>query len=162
MVIELLAHYHGRERSLGRTSSLARLNTISITWCLPASGQSRFKFSSDSDMPGHDADDTTLRSAHLTTWVIYRQMQKAAMEILQFATAAGIDVVLLKGISIGDEMYASPHHRIMGDIDLLVSADNAVKLSELLKSRGYQLRAPDDGPRVPATHHHLPELRHPD
>lgn len=158
-VIELLARYHGRESNSSHTFTCVSEHELDY---LVSSGLGPIAFQLLNGSAATDEDDTTLRSAHLTTWVIYRQMQKATVEVLQFATAAGIDVVLLKGISIGDEMYASPHHRIMGDIDLLVSTDDAARLSELLESRGYQSRAPDDGPRIPANHHHLPELRHPD
>jgi predicted Fe-Mo cluster-binding NifX family protein len=161
IVVELLARYHNRKTAA--PYALHALSDHDLDYLVSSGlGPIAFQLLSASATDAENGADATLRSAHLTTWVIYRQMQKAAMEILQFATAAGIEVVLLKGVSIGDELYASPHHRIMGDIDLLVRTDDAPRLSELLKSRGYQLRAPNDGPRVPATHHHLPELRHPD
>ncbi len=160
MVTALLARDHGRDA--GAAEVLADMSEHERDYLVSCGlGPIAFQLLVLPDAPAQH-EDTTLRSAHLTAWVIYKQMQSATMEILTFATAACIDVVLLKGISIADELYASPHHRIMGDIDLLVRPDDATKLAELLRLRGYRPREAGDGPRVATDHHHLPELRHPE
>jgi hypothetical protein len=91
--------------------------------------------------------------------VIYGQMKRATAELLELAQDAGIEPVLLKGISIADELYRPPHHRIMGDIDVLVPPDRAQELYEQLMANGYARRT--DGAATPEGHH-LPELRHPE
>lgn len=101
----------------------------------------------------------TLKSADLTSRVIYGQLRSATIEILDIACRHNIPVVLLKGMSVAEDLYVEPHHRLMGDIDILVPVEQAEDLCRFLTDIGY--RIPDDT-ATPDGHHHLPALCHPD
>jgi hypothetical protein len=73
----------------------------------------------------------------------------------------GIGVIALKGAAnLVDGLYPEPSLRIVGDLDLLVAPDHALRASEVLAQAGFD----DVGERrrrVPLRgHHHLPMQRH--
>lgn len=84
------------------------------------------------------------------------------MEILNVANRHEIPIVLLKGISIAEDLYVEPYHRIMGDIDILAPAEQATHLQSLLGEYGYRVPIGPESTALPDGHHHLPELRHAD
>ncbi|MDH4049065.1 MAG: nucleotidyltransferase family protein [Gammaproteobacteria bacterium] len=158
-VTKLLERYHKRSHEIDTG------NTPYTDWeqqYIVSAGLGPMAYDVRLNTPESAQEDQIFRSAHLTALIIYRQMRKATTEVLRAANHAGIDVVLLKGISISDELYRPAHYRIMGDIDVLVSEGHSAQLNELLLSSGYRVRSESEGPRTPARHHHLPELRHPD
>lgn len=106
-----------------------------------------------------DASQHLLRSADATARVIHRRIRNTAAEFLRLAHAHDIPVVLLKGISLADAVYAEPHHRIMGDLDLLVPKDKAQTLFDTAIDHGYQQPDEQDRVTIPEGHHHLPEIR---
>ena len=103
-----------------------------------------------------------LRTADLTARVIYGQLRTTTIEILEIARRHVIPVVLLKGISIAEDMYAKPHHRIMGDVDILVPVEKAEDLHGLLMNGGFRIQDDPQAYVPPEEHHHLPELLHAD
>ena len=103
-----------------------------------------------------------LQNADFTARVIYGQLRATTIEILELARKQDIPIVLLKGISIADDLYLQPHHRLMGDIDVLAPVERARELQDALSGIGY--RSPE-GPQATTLaegHHHLPEIRHPE
>ena len=102
-----------------------------------------------------------LKSADLTARVMYAQLRSTTIEILEIARRNEIPVVLLKGISIAEDIYTEAHHRIMADVDILVPVDKARELHRLLREAGFYVPRNPDGNVLPKGHHHLPELRHP-
>ena len=104
----------------------------------------------------------TLKSADLTARVIYGQLRAATIEILDIASRHEIPVVLLKGISVAEDLYVEPHDRMMGDVDILVPPNMAEDLYQLLIELGYRKHENlQDTPNLEG-HHHLPGLRHPE
>ena len=82
------------------------------------------------------------------------------MEILDVANRHEIPIVLLKGISIAEDLYAEPHHRIMGDVDILAPVEQAKDLYRLLINSGFRIQDDPQAYVPPEEHHHLPELLH--
>lgn len=102
-----------------------------------------------------------LLSADLTTRVLYKESYVAVAELLTESAAQDISVVLLKGISISAALYEPPHHRVMGDIDILVAENDVPKIHAILRAIGYGPRSRGRSPRLSEHHHHLPEVVHP-
>lgn len=100
-----------------------------------------------------------LRAADLTIRVIYGRLHDATLALTAHLQALGHTPVLLKGISIASRYYAEPHHRVMGDIDVLVLQDAEAIVDELLSGHGYEIVEADEDSEVTEDHHHLPPLR---
>ena len=58
--------------------------------------------------------------------------------ILRLLGDAGVPVMPLKGIALGESLYGDPALRVCGDIDVLVPERHAIEAFHLLVSRGYQ------------------------
>jgi hypothetical protein len=85
---------------------------------------------------------------------------EAAGEILDRCGQRAGPITLLKGISIATEHHGRPHHRAMGDIDLLVEVEGVGVLESVLAGLGY--RALGGAPPVDySRHHHRPPVVHP-
>ncbi len=154
LVIRLLLASHGKQ-SCG---FINELTSDQMDYFI-AIGLGPVAYSAQSQAGGARSEDLT--SANLTARVIHGEMRRATTDLLTLAQAAGLDPVLLKGISVADEFYNPSHQRIMGDVDVLVPDNNASRLSDLLKSSGYTLKTVDGIVKTPANHHHLPALLHP-
>lgn len=84
------------------------------------------------------------------------RLQQRLYETNDALAAAGIDVVLLKGVAIAHTAYESFVHRPMGDIDLLVRPERATAAREILQASGW-IRSPDGFPdEAYEGHQHLP------
>lgn len=79
---------------------------------------------------------TVFEKARVETAAYNILLMDTAKKILNEATAAGIGVVSLKGVSLLDRLYA-PDERGLSDIDLLVRKDDAGRLAELLTDMGF-------------------------
>lgn len=94
-----------------------------------------------------------LQAADLTARIIIGQLVTAAADILRQAQAIASEAVLLKGIAACQRHYPAPHHRLMGDIDVLVPRRLQSALENVLRILGYTQRS-----ELPATfyetHHH--------
>jgi len=100
-----------------------------------------------------------LRGAALTSALIYKQTHDAVGNAIGELNRIGVTPALLKGISVAEQYYQPPSARIMGDVDLLVPAEDAAAAQAMLQQMGYReldSEAPGD------SHHHLPAMRHPD
>jgi hypothetical protein len=83
-----------------------------------------------------------LKAAELTAQVRHGCLRDAANEVVDACEDAGVRVTLLKGISIADQHYPAGHLRAMGDIDILVRADELALAESTLLACGY-IRKPD-------------------
>lgn len=101
------------------------------------------------------------RLAAASRWARFRYADSlaAAIEILDACRELVAPLTLLKGISIGPERYPAPHHRFLGDLDLLVEPDALKGTLGALDELGYAMPAPALEPG--GNHHHLPALQHP-
>jgi hypothetical protein len=86
---------------------------------------------------------------------------EATARILEGAADRAAPLTLLKGLSVCGEYYSSPHLRFLGDLDLLVDPDDAIRVSAVLAELGYETPR-EARPRDYRDHHHLPPVRHPD
>jgi len=94
-----------------------------------------------------------LLSADLTARVRQGTRIETAEELIDACTAMGVPVTLLKGVSISEQYYPSPHLRPMTDIDLLVPEDAFPDVEAEALRRGYR-----QGPSImgPNPHHGEP------
>ena len=79
---------------------------------------------------------------------------QAMQEVLTAYDAAGIQVLLVKGIALANFAYSDPGLRPMRDIDLLVSEDNLLPAQHILHDLGWQSENHD----IPNDYYHLPPL----
>jgi len=61
-------------------------------------------------------------------------------EVLQALTAHGLDVLITKGTALAYDVYAAPELRPRGDVDLLVSRDQAPDAIDVLRGLGFRSR----------------------
>ncbi len=150
-ITDLLSLYHGRCLHTAQVSEYSSSDDYLVKVGL---GPIAYAARSISDLKTSEL----LKSADLTAQVLHRQLRKAVGRILVAADQNGIEVVLLKGISIADEFYESSYHRIMADVDLLVASESAQTLQDSLIAMGYKPVDPGLSGEVTPPHH-LPELR---
>ena len=108
------------------------------------------------------SDRSRLQGADLTCQLLYRRMAGAAEQICARLNAREIVPVLLKGISTSRQYYRTPHHRVLGDVDLLVDATELATARSVLRELGYDDFDAESLGDAGATHHHLPAVIHPD
>jgi hypothetical protein len=72
--------------------------------------------------------------------------QKAAAEkVLHALSAEGIPVIVLKGLTLRERVYAEPHQREMGDVDFLVRKADFKKAASTIQTLGYTFSSGDKG-----------------
>jgi len=80
---------------------------------------------------------TRLRAANLWARVRYADSLAAALEIIDGCVGHVPPLTLLKGLSIGPERYPAPHHRFLGDLDLLTPRDTLRETLSVFTKLGY-------------------------
>lgn len=80
---------------------------------------------------------------------------RAMADILAAYDAAGIRVLLVKGIALANSAYSEPGLRPMRDIDLLVARDQLAAARDILAGLGWQMEQHHD---IPEGYYHLPPL----
>jgi len=98
-----------------------------------------------------------LLSADLTARVRHGSLADTALEIIDVCDRLQIRVTLLKGISVGEQLYPAEHLRPMADIDVLIPVQAYALVETALLDRGYDKL---DHPAIDVHHHGAP-LRHP-
>ena len=103
--------------------------------------------------PRTAAQQELLKSADFTARIVIGQLVTATADILRQAPTIAGKTVLLKGIAACQRHYLALHHRLMGDIDILVPHQLQSALEQALRTLGYDQRS-----ELPAafyeTHHH--------
>jgi len=89
--------------------------------------------------------ETLRRGAHAEAARI-TQLERACADVVTAAAAAGIPVLLLKGLALEKLLYPSAAARPMDDVDLLVDDGDRDRLTALLHGWGYRndLRGEED------------------
>lgn len=99
----------------------------------------------------------TLQSARLTALMESADRIETTREILDACDAAHVRAVLLKGISVSEELYPAEHLRPMSDVDVLLPREARAAVEDALLRHGYvRVEWPDD-----PGHHHGAPLCHP-
>ena len=159
-VTQLLRIYHsGKPASAGHIE-LPTIGQVKYL-CDAGLGPIAFKVYGDKFLQSDPTLYSVLRSADLTTRVIYGQLEKAAVELACELQGTGIIPTFLKGISTSDEFYAPPYLRVMGDIDILVKRSEVDLVMAKVADLGYEIT--DEQWRLYRRigHHHLPAALHP-
>ena len=78
-----------------------------------------------------------LLSADLSAQFRHANIVGTAIEIIDICKDLGIRVTLLKGISISDQYYPAGHLRPMGDIDILIPAEDYGSVEMAILRLGY-------------------------
>jgi len=73
----------------------------------------------------------------------HRALELTTGEVIEISHALDAPVALLKGMSIAQRHYPSPHLRPMGDVDVLVSPRDRPRLQRALRQRGFMAMAGD-------------------
>ena len=100
-----------------------------------------------------------LRAASLTTRLINKIQLETLGEILGRCVGRLSPIILLKGSSMGSELYPEPHLRIMRDLDLLVEPKDQPKLETILLEMGFRQESTNSHEYY-ATHHHSMPFYH--
>lgn len=102
---------------------------------------------------------TQLRERYLAAAARNMRMLHHAGQILSALKAAGIEVIVLKGLYLVENIYAGIGLRVFGDIDLLVRKERLADALGLMQGLGYRLATWYD-PLEPNTDiKHLPPLQ---
>lgn len=101
----------------------------------------------------------TLTAADLTARCVAAEHGEAIGEIIDAARVCIPQLILLKGISVADEVYPQFHWRPMRDIDVLVPAESLARMERLLRELGYR-QTSDVPQRVYDAHHHTMPFFH--
>ncbi len=92
------------------------------------------------------------------TYIFYRNMQIYSIlrDILERFQNAGISVILLKGVALGETVYSDIDLRPPGDIDLLVKKTDLQDAADILLKMGYNPAYPMERYK---NHHHIPPYK---
>lgn len=96
-----------------------------------------------------------LRTAYLGATLENRGLLAAAGEAIRALAEAGIPAAALKGLHLAAAVYENPALRTMGDVDLLVPADQVDAARAALMAAGYVPHGADD----PTSHHVAPLVK---
>jgi hypothetical protein len=91
-------------------------------------------------------------------FMFYRNMQIYSIlrDILERFQNAGISVILLKGVALGETVYSDIDLRPPGDIDILVKKMDLQDAADILLKMGYNPAYPMERYR---NHHHIPPYK---
>lgn len=79
-----------------------------------------------------------LKAIHRLSWGSAQQRNKVVGETITEFAAAGVPVMVTKGLALGQGYYADAGQRPMSDIDLMVPAEAVVDALDLLEGQGWQ------------------------
>lgn len=82
-----------------------------------------------------------LSANNLNSKLWYQLQLSSAKEIVNKLNEIGVEVTLLKGISVSTELYLVPHFRVMRDIDLLVDEKDIERAEEILPALGFEQKS---------------------
>ena len=159
-VTQLLQLYHGNKPVGAGPIDLPTIDQVKFL-CDAGLGPIAFKVYKEELIDSDLVLYSVLKSADLTTRAIYRQQEKAAVELTRELQGAGVVPTFLKGISTSEEFYTPPYLRLMSDIDILIKRSEVDLVTAKVADLGYVIT--DEQWRMYRKNgaHHLPEARHP-
>ncbi|MCW5889822.1 MAG: nucleotidyltransferase family protein [bacterium] len=107
-----------------------------------------------------DADLARLAGVYRWHWVRTQLQVRAAAQVLDRLTAAGVPTLVLKGGAVGPRYYGDQGVRPMDDLDVLVPPAHAAAAVALLRGDGWTARRPDVERRL--QFRHSADLQHAD
>lgn len=103
-----------------------------------------------------------LHADYLAAAVRNTLMLHHATEILTSLKSAGLEVIVLKGLYLVENVYANIALRTFGDIDLLVRRDKVAEALKVMQQSGFTLSSWYDPAETNTDLKHLPPLEKPD
>ena len=103
-----------------------------------------------------------LQANYLAAAVRNTLMLHHAAEILNSLKSAGLEVIVLKGLYLVENVYANIALRTFGDIDLMVRRDSIADALKVMQHSGYSLSRWYDPAETNTDLKHLPPLEKPD
>lgn len=79
-----------------------------------------------------------LVAADLTASIRHDAIRRAAADVLDACARHGVAVTLLKGVALSESCYPVAHWRPMGDVDVLIEAQDCPAVEADLRGRGYR------------------------
>jgi putative nucleotidyltransferase-like protein len=150
-------------RTIAKDRPLPRLsffNDRQVRWIIETGLGPLLWFASQNSPKTDDSSPwRDIKAADLTTRLISEIQLETLSEILVRCKDLFPPVTLLKGSSIGSELYPKPHLRVMRDLDLLVDFKDQRKLERILLEMGFRQQS-TNSQKFYATHHHSMPFYH--
>ena len=73
----------------------------------------------------------------MTRWAAQERLVREVMQLSSLLTAAGHEVMLLKGPYLAERFYGGIDQREFYDLDILIRREELAAVERLLRSRGY-------------------------
>ena len=150
-------------RTIAKDRPLPRLSFFKdrqVRWIIETGLGPLFWFANQNNPKTDDSSPwRDIKAADLTTRLISEIQLETLSEILVRCKDLFPPVTLLKGSSIGSELYPKPHLRIMRDLDLLVDFKDQLKLERILLEMGFRQQS-TNSQEFYATHHHSMPFYH--
>jgi Uncharacterised nucleotidyltransferase len=147
-----------RGAAIGRTEVGTRgLEPALIRYALAAGlGPVLWQMGGGSDAWAGSPFADEIRAADLTARIVTATKYEVLESILEVLAPIDCRPVLLKGVATALRYYASPHLRTMGDIDLLVPANQRDAAEAELRSLGFTQRSHQPAAAFVRRHHSMP------
>jgi hypothetical protein len=139
--------------SHGRTDlSLDHFSKNQIEWAIETGlGPVLFRAIENGNNDSTSAAWRSLKAADLTVRILTGNQLEAMRQIIGACCGRVPPLILIKGISIGEELYPEPHLRLMRDLDFLVSKDSVPAVEAILQDQGYRRSGKNS-----SDHHDMP------
>jgi hypothetical protein len=139
IVFELLKQTAGLRTNDNLVSVLRTADDVTVRWALDAGLGPQLHHATHGAVQRLPANlRNLLTGADLTAKVTHAAKADCAAELVAMCATIGVPVTLLKGISIGEQYYPSPHLRPMTDIDLLVPECSYGRVEAAALRMGYK------------------------
>jgi len=112
-----------------------------------------------SERRARSARHNEVHAADLTMQMMTGVILDTLADIIAAARRDGLEVTLLKGCAAALRYYHQPHHRTMGDVDLLVAEAQREPLERRLRELGF-VQPGDPREALVRDHHHSLPFRH--
>jgi hypothetical protein len=90
----------------------------------------------DGGWPATDTQRESLLDLHLKVLGSSLLLERTLLHVVEALAAESIEVRVLKGVAVAQLDYAHPAQRAFGDMDLLVRADDAERVGDVLSNLG--------------------------
>lgn len=87
----------------------------------------------------NDGKYENLNTIYLTRILLYMEKNRKIAQLVGEIEKKGITVCMLKGVTLA-KLYAVPEVRMSGDTDILVSAEDEVKVLRILEKKGFKIK----------------------
>ena len=143
-----------------RFPSVCSFNQRQIDWIIKTGLAPLFCFLSQTD-PDREFTEhwPRLTASDLTIRIINTLQLETLREILTRCKYLLPPITLLKGCSIGTEIYPEPHLRVMRDLDILVGSLEQPVVERVLLEMGFRQRS-TNSPQYYDSHHHSMPFYH--